>query len=160
MQDAELRGIVLRDFYSLRNTIAPVRVSDILILLNGNDENRIAGVCRELSRYRLIDWQQQNSALGGFGAITADGVKVVQGKALAPVDITLPPDHGDGAFTIVSASAAPNAPSLEFNKLLAEIDLSDASPFEKGEAKSLLVRVAGNSLLQAVLASARSRSIN
>jgi len=35
MIDAELRGMVLQDFYSRRNAIAPVHVSDILILLNG-----------------------------------------------------------------------------------------------------------------------------
>ena|ERR1700761_2957517 len=153
---AELTGIVLRDFYALRNTIAPVHVSDILILLNGNDEDRIAGVCRELNRCGLIDWQEKDTAISSFGSITANGVSVVERTILAPIDLILPVDDGDwGHGPIISR---PSTPSLAVNKLLAEIDLSDASPLEKIEAKRLLVCVTQNTLLQNILASACSRN--
>jgi hypothetical protein len=160
MIDAELCGIVLRDFYSLRNTIAPVRVSDILILLSGNDESRIAGICRELDRYDLIDWQEQGSVFNGFGSIKVDGVYVIEGAALAPIHMILPPNDGADPFAFASAGAVPMTPSREVNLLLVEIDRSDASPLEKLEAKSLLIRVAENPLLQTLLASACRRSLN
>ena len=160
MIDAELRGIVLQDFYSLRNTVAPVHVSNILILLNGNDESRITGICRELNRYNLIDWQEQDSALNGFGSITTDGVNVIEGAVLAPIHMILPVNNSTGTFTFVSAGFGPTTPSPEINKLLTEIDLLDAGPLEKAEAKNLLVRAAENALLQTVLASASRRSLN
>jgi hypothetical protein len=158
MIDAELRGIVLQDFYSLRNTIAPVHVSDILILLNGNEESRITGICRELDCYKLIDWQEQDSAFTSFGSITNDGVGVIEGAVPAPIHMILPPNDGADAFA--SAGSVPMTPSREINLLLAEIDRSDASLLEKFEAKSLLIRAAQNPLLQTVLASACRRSLN
>ena len=157
MMDAELRGMVLQDFYSRRNTIAPVHVSEILILLSGNHENRITGICRELDHYNLIDWQEQHRALSSFGFITTDGVNVIERNVRAPINMILPPNDGSDVLTLASGPS-PMAPPLEVDRLLADIDLSDASPLEKVEAKSLLIRVAGNPLLQTILASERNRS--
>jgi hypothetical protein len=159
MIDAELRGMVLQDFYSRRNTIAPVHVSDILILLNGNDENRITGICRELDLYNLIDWQEQDHGPSSFGSITPDGVNVFEGNLGAPINMILPASNGADVLALASGSG-PTAPSLEVNKLLVDIDLADASPLEKVEAKSLLIRVAGNPLVQTVLATACSRPVS
>jgi hypothetical protein len=160
MIDAELRGIVLQDFYSLRNTIAPVHVSDILILLSGNEESRITGICRELDRYNLIEWQEQDSALDSFGSITADGVDVIEGAVLAPIHMILPANDGADPFAFTSAGSGPMTLSREVNYLLAEIDRSAASPLEKVQAKSLLINAAENPLLQTVLVSACRRSLN
>jgi hypothetical protein len=159
MIDAELRGMVLQDFYSRRNTIAPVHVSEILILLNGNDENRITGICRELYLYNLIDWQEQDRAPSSFGSITPDGVNVFEGNLCAPINMILPANNVTDVLALASSSG-PTAPALEVNKLLVDIDLSDSSPLEKVEAKSLLIRVASNPLLQTVLAAACSRSVS
>src|ERR1700723_3813030 len=116
--DAELRGIVLQDFYWLRNTIVPVHVSDILILLNGNNERRITGICRELDRYKLIDWQEKDSAFTSFGSITADGVGVIEGPVLAPIHMILPANDGADALASAAIRSGPMTPSREVNQLL------------------------------------------
>ena len=157
MKDGELRGIVLEQFYGLRNEqLGWLNVLDLpeLSLVEDN-KRRLLNICEQLGEHALIQWKSLNShsAIGGMGKITAKGVDVVEGASIAPIAITLH-DHRisiSQSSNIQVGNSNTQDVNLQIDKIIAAIDHSEASDGEKAEAKSLLEKICSNPLLQTIL---------
>lgn len=92
MKDGDLRGIVLEKFYELRNQPDMVNLPELqeIASLEPNLVRRV-NICEQLGQSGLIDWESTNSqtAVGGWGKITASGVDLVEGTARAAITVTL-----------------------------------------------------------------------
>ena len=91
MMDGELRGIVLKKFYELRNQPGTVNVPALPEMATLDPEPyRIVNICEQLAEHGLINWTSTESmtSYGGFGKISASGVDVVEGTAPAPLTVT------------------------------------------------------------------------
>jgi nucleoside phosphorylase len=105
MNDAELRGRLLKTFYDLRhNAQGWVPTSDMnLGGAEHGDRQKIGGVCQQLADANLIRWKPLIGAQEGFiigmAQITAFGVDVVEGTVSPPIRIAF------GSAGVVAATS-------------------------------------------------------
>lgn len=106
MDDAEIRGRLLRIFYDRRlNAGGRVPVSDMELTSHGvTNAEIIVSACAHLAEAGLIRWEQaaggRQGIVVGIGQITGLGVDVIDGLATPSVAISLAPS---GAATAASA---------------------------------------------------------
>jgi nucleoside phosphorylase len=94
MNDSELRGLLLKQFYDLRhNNQGWVPTSDMNVSGAFVTRQAIGGVCSQLADAGLIRWKPlvggQEGFVIGMAQITGHGVDVVEGDATSSIKITL-----------------------------------------------------------------------
>jgi hypothetical protein len=114
MQDAELRGKMLKAFYERRHNNqgwVPTSDMDFGVIL---DRQMVGSVGRQLADAGLIRWKPLMGAEEGFvvgmGQITALGVDVIEATRPSPINIVL------------SESAAPKQPAVPVPQEAAAVD--------------------------------------
>jgi hypothetical protein len=155
MRDTERRGIVLERFYAARHKVDWLEF-DALSTHVTMDRTELANICSQLGQHGLIDWEAVEALTGNIplrGRITASGIDVIEGTALAPISITLH-DHSvrvTGSNNVQIGNANTQTVHVQIKKVLTQIEQAQASQPEKQEAKSLLERLSNNALLVSVL---------
>lgn len=94
MKDGELRGVVLKRFYEVRNH-PPGLVNPVTLPgLDSIDHVWLFNICEQLHEYGLLQWTLVGSTttVGGMGHISARGVDVVEGTTSSPITVILQ-DH-------------------------------------------------------------------
>ena len=172
MKDSELRGLILQYFYDRRrqDILQAPKPSDLAadfgIDVDFNDQD-ILHVCEQLGEKGLFDWDPINSTSGsgdyflnGIGKINAFGIDVVEGEA-APADIKVKfVQHNNNTVTITGSTnvnnmiGSNNTNTLTLPELVKAIESADATPQEKEEAKSLLLKVLEHPLVSKIAGSA------
>jgi hypothetical protein len=103
MDDAEIRGRLLRIFYDCRhNALGRVPVSDMQLSSYGIiSADIICTACANLAEARLIEWEPvaraQQGVVVGVGRITGRGANVIDGLATPSIAVSLPPASADSA---------------------------------------------------------------
>jgi restriction system protein len=113
MTDAELRGKLLKSFYSRRHNADGWAPTSDIDVSGGEFVGRqvIAGVCRQLQDGKLIEWRPltgaQEGLIIGYARITALGVDVIEGRTLPPiaVDFIQPTARGIDMYAALLADA-------------------------------------------------------
>lgn len=158
MKDKELRGLVLKRFYDLRNSGDPVSLRDLLPLVTQDEHVQLTNVCDQLSENGLVFWKPLRTLAGvsaGVGNITARGVDVIDGDIPPPMTITLN-DHSikvSGSMGVIVGNKNSQTMSLDIGKIATAINHSNASEGEKQEAQTLLETLMGNSTLLTAIVS-------
>lgn len=89
MKDGELRGLVLKKFYEVRNhpqdLINPTTLPD----LDSINHIWLFNICEQLREHKLLRWVSHKSmtTVGGMGHISAAGVDVVEGTVRPPITV-------------------------------------------------------------------------
>jgi hypothetical protein len=159
MNDGEVRGLVLRRRYDLRNEFETVYPKHLTELSDKLGKRRLTNVLSQLSDLGLI-YYKPHTSLNGTDffqtRILGPGVDVVEGRTKPPTSIAV-----DKSITVqnsqnVMAGGAGNTQNVTMNieKMKSFIDNSEAPRIEKEEAKSLLQTLSENKLIQAALAAA------
>jgi hypothetical protein len=166
MKDADLRGLVLREFYERRRqNFVHLQISDFGAAHLYEDLQRI---CRQLHETRMLDtWRPTSAGEGptiGVGRISADGVDVMEGTKAPPPTISIDQRTIDQRTTISVASSRNvqigtgnvQVAIEALQELVVAINNSSFSPREKEEAKGLLKRLLENPVVAAILGAAAS----
>jgi hypothetical protein len=150
MNDAELRGLILKKFYDVRRAGYTQMPTDEIF-----DQATSFDICRQLAEHGLLNWkplQSLDGFRGGMGQITADGVDVIEKTRSPPISIVV-----DQSISVANSPHAQVARdrgqnvSTKVRNIAVEIDKENVASEQKEEAKNLWNRVTENPLLSAVL---------
>ncbi|MGP0059953.1 MAG: hypothetical protein ACLPID_11775 [Beijerinckiaceae bacterium] len=152
IKDSDRRAIVLQKFYDERHSkgwgglpVAPAASKEEQIIT--------ANICQQLSQNGLIEWKGLGGEPVGMGRITARGIDVIEGNAIAPIAITIDSRqfsvHGSSNVQIGDG----NAQDIKLNaeRIVAAINNSSATAEEKEKAKSIWQSLLDNPLLAKAL---------
>ncbi|MBB3956297.1 TIR domain-containing protein [Novosphingobium sediminicola] len=98
IEDDEIRGVLLRQFHSLRHSNGGwVPISETLLAPHPVELRIIGGVCQQLSDVGLIDWKELSGNEGfeaGMAKITGKGVAAVERGSSPDISIRFPSSNG------------------------------------------------------------------
>jgi hypothetical protein len=163
MKDSVVRGSVLQFLYArrLESSVPFGGAEEAIPPPEGINRRDWLRALAQLSEYGLIDWtplkdQSGMGRLAGFAKINDFGVRVLEGAVESPISVSIDksrrtsePPPQDTPISALTTQQQAIAAALE--KLIVEINQSDASENVKNEAKAfleaLLKSEAGLSLL-------------
>jgi hypothetical protein len=162
VKDSEVRGLVLKALYDIRNKPRghTIQIPEGLNIpgfeLSSEDSLHLLGnVAKQLGELGLIEFHQvvNRRHPSGLAWIKAPGVDVVEGTASAPVTITFDNSVRVTGSQGVQIGGQGNVQkiSMDAAKLINAIDGGAGTIQEKEEAKSLLKKLVENPLIKAAL---------
>lgn len=164
LTDNQLRGILLQKAYDKRNeSWAQWTSEDFTDVEEVIDEPSLWRVTDQLAQAGLIDFKSargnRGQILGGCFEITAAGVDVIEGAAIAPITITLDQSqnyafHGDSNTIQAGNNNIQNNTISNIQSIIRDIDTSNGTSLEKLEAKSRLATFLEHPLVTSVAGSA------
>ncbi|MDE2053746.1 MAG: hypothetical protein KGJ46_09240 [Xanthomonadaceae bacterium] len=159
MNDNELRGKLLKELYDNRQSEWTQVGTNSLNDPTAREAIRIA---EQLYQHGLIEFKRINIHLGGMARITAPGVDVIEGTAVAPISIAIDHSqtiniHGSQNFQVGNGNSQVIQDAVE--TLARYIDGSAGTQAEKNDAKSRLQRFLEHPLLSAVVSGAIAASL-
>jgi hypothetical protein len=155
VRDTESRGVVLERFYAARHKVDWLDFSALLTHVM-MDRTELANICKQLGQHGLIEWESVDTLTGNIpmrGRITASGIDVIEGNAVAPISVTLHDHsvHVTSSTNVQIGNANTQSVQLEIKKILTKIDQAAAPQPEKQQAKSLLESLSNNALLVSLI---------
>jgi hypothetical protein len=163
MKDGELRGIVLERFYAARHQVEWFSFSALMTHVT-IERTVLGNICAQLGEHGLIDWRARTSsgtATEGMGKITARGIDVVEGTAIAPITVILHDQSisVSGSSNVQIGNANRQTFKTEMSFLASAVDQMDASEHERKEAKGIIERITTNPLVVAALSQLLGKSL-
>jgi hypothetical protein len=163
MKDSVVRGCLLQLLYVRRseNSI-PFGHGELAVAPPGgiNQRDWLRAVA-QLSEYGLIDWtpledQSGRGLLAGFAKINELGVKVLEGSAASPIQISISESRRTSVprqqqAPIAASTSQQEAITKALEKVIVAIDQADVSAEKKMEAKCLLRKLLDSKAAASVL---------
>lgn len=158
MKDTQLRGIILQRYYERRREgwFLP-KPEDLGVEVNEQD---ILAVCDQLGEHNLLEWKVRKDhgvVHAGMGKITAFGVDVVEGEAVADIKVEFVQNKTiniSGSSNVVVGDNNTQTISHHINGLASIIDAADATSEQKDEARGMLRKFLEHPLVVAVVGGA------
>ena len=155
MKDTVLRGLVLTKYYERRRgQLFCPKPEDL-----GQDvtEQDILAISDQLAQHGMIEWKPLRGQLGkliaGMGKISAFGIDVVEGEAIADIKVEFVTNQNisiSGSQNVVIGNNNSQVFSKHIQEILSAIDNSPASSEEKGEAKGRLAQFLAHPLVASI----------
>jgi hypothetical protein len=150
MKDSVVRGRVLQFLYArrLESSVPFGGAEEAVPPPEGINRRDWLRALAQLSEYGLIDWtplkdQSGMGRLAGFAKINDSGVRVVEGAVESPISVSIDksrrstePPPEDAPISANTAQQQAIAEAVE--KVIVEINQSDASEAAKNEAKTCI----------------------
>lgn len=154
MKDTQLRGIILQRYYERRREgwFLP-KPEDLGVEVSEQD---ILEVCDQLGEHSLLEWKVRKDhgvVRAGMGKITAFGVDVVEGEAVADIKVEFVQNKTiniSGSSNIVVGDNNTQNISHHISGLASIIDAANATSEQKDEAKGMLRKFLEHPLVAAV----------
>ncbi len=155
MNTEELKGLVLKKFYDLKESGDWVSAEHVYEVAPDHKQ-QVLNACGYLAEDGLIAWNPHTSSRTGLidfglGKITSKGIKFINGELHLPASMIVY-DHSTHLHNSPGAIVGSgNVQNINIGKIVSAIDSSSANENEKKEAKSLLEKVVGNKVLWTIL---------
>lgn len=154
MKDTQLRGIILGRYYDRRREgwFLP-KPEELGVEVTSQD---ILAVCDQLGEHNLLEWKVRKDhgvIHAGMGKITAFGIDVVEGEAVADIKVEFVQNKTiniSGSNNVVVGDNNSQSISNHVSGLLSIIDSANATSDQKDEAKGALRKFLEHPLVAAV----------